>query len=82
MKIGSIASNPNKLRLMEVLLKGETNKERIARKMRLPENTIESVLNDLIAEGFVTFSGNVYKITEDGKKALKSLKEDVGGNRK
>ncbi|MEM2727018.1 MAG: winged helix-turn-helix domain-containing protein [Archaeoglobaceae archaeon] len=82
MNIGSIASNPNKLRVMEVLLKGEVNKEVIYKKMRLPASTIEGILNELMAEGFIALSGNVYKITEEGKKALKSLKEDAGGKRK
>ncbi|MCS7130946.1 MAG: hypothetical protein NZ872_05960 [Archaeoglobaceae archaeon] len=82
MKIGSIASNPNKLRLMEFLLKGEKSRDVIAKKMRLPDSTIESILNDLISEGFISKAGKIYKITEEGEKALKSLKGDVGGKRR
>lgn len=82
MKIGSLASNPNKLRVLEFLLKGDMNKEGIAKKIRIQKNTIDSILSELVAEGFVTLSGSVYKITEEGKKALKSLKEDAGGKRR
>jgi predicted transcriptional regulator len=82
MKAGSLASNPNKSRLMEVLLKGEMNGDELLRKIRLPQKTVESLLSELLSEGFVTLSGNVYRITEDGKKALKSLKEDAGGKRR
>lgn len=82
MKIGSIASNPNKLRLMEVLQKGEMTKEGIAKKMRLPLNTLEHILSEMIEEGFVSTTGNNYRLTEEGEKTLKSMKEDVGGKRK
>lgn len=82
MKAGSLASNPNKPRLMEVLLKGEMNEEELLRKTRLPAKTIESLLRELIEEGFVIRSGNAYKITEEGKRALKSLREDAGGKRR
>ncbi|MDI9611313.1 MAG: winged helix-turn-helix domain-containing protein [Archaeoglobaceae archaeon] len=82
MKLGSLASNPNKLRVMEILLKGETSKEGIAKKIRLPDSTIDSILKELTAEGLASTTGNVYKITEEGKKALKSLKGDVGGKRR
>lgn len=82
MKIGSIASNPNKLRLMEVLQKGETTKEGIAKKTRLPLSTLEGILSELIQEGLVlTIDGN-YRLTEEGEKTLKSMKEDVGGKRR
>ncbi|MEM0303406.1 MAG: winged helix-turn-helix domain-containing protein [Archaeoglobaceae archaeon] len=82
MKIGSIASNPNKLRLMEVLQKGETTKEGIAKKIRLPLNTLEGILTELIDDGLVSTISNNYRLTEEGEKTLKSMKEDVRGKRK
>lgn len=82
MKAGSLASNPNKLRLMEVLLKGDMNEEELLKKIRLPAKTIESLLGELIEEGLVVLSENVYRMTEEGKRALKSLREDAGGKRK
>ncbi len=82
MKAGSLASNLNKSRLMEVLLKGDMDEEELLRKIRLPQKTVESLLDELLSEGFVTLSENVYRITEDGKKALKSLKKDAGGKRR
>lgn len=82
MKLGSLASNPNKIRLMEILLKGESEKEEIAKKMRLPPKTVETILSELVSEGFVKISESGYKITEEGERALKSLKEDAGGKRR
>jgi DNA-binding transcriptional regulator LsrR (DeoR family) len=82
MKEGWLASNPNKVRLLELILKGAIEREEIAKKIRLPRPTIDSLMNELISDGFVKLNGNVYEITEEGEKALKSLKEDVGGKRK
>lgn len=82
MKLGSLASNPNKLRLMEILLKGEASKGEISKKMRVPEGNVEGILSELLSEGLISLTGNVYRITEEGKKALKSLKGDVGRKRR
>jgi len=69
MKEGWLASNPNKVRLLELILKGAIEREEIAKKVRLPRPTIDSLMNELISDGFVKLNGNVYEITEEGEKA-------------
>ncbi len=74
MKLGSIASNPNKLRIMNLLAKKEMSLERIVKAVRMPRNAVEAIMSELIKDGFVEESNGVYAITESGMKALKNLR--------
>ncbi len=74
MKPGSIASNPNKLKIMNLLLKKSMNLEKIAKSMRMPVVAVSGLLSELVSEGFVEEKNGVYEVTKLGEKALKSLK--------
>jgi len=74
MKAGSIASNPNKLKIMNLLAKKELNIERIVKVTRMPETSVRSLIEELLKEGFLREKDGMYAVTEDGKKALRTLK--------
>ncbi|MBO8179632.1 MAG: hypothetical protein H0Z19_04015 [Archaeoglobus sp.] len=74
MKAGSLASNPNKLKIMNLLIKRELTKEKIVKSTRMPGNLVNGLLDELVKDGFVEEKEGVYSATEEGKKALKSLK--------
>ncbi len=74
MKAGSIASNPNKIKIMNLLVKKELSIDRIVKATRLPVRSVKSLVEELIKEGFVEEKEGIYSATEEGKKALKSLK--------
>ncbi len=74
MKIGSIASNPNKIRIMNLLLKKEMSLKQIAKSTRMPEISLKTIIDELVKDGFVESTDKGYIITESGKKALKSIK--------
>lgn len=74
MKIGSLASNPNKLKIMNLLAKRELTREKIAKSTRMPGNLVSGILDELVRDGFVEEKEGIYTATEEGKKALKSLK--------
>lgn len=82
MKVGSLASNPNKIRILTLLARKSIKKEEIAKKSRLPLQTVENLLLELTAENFICKEGELYGITENGEKALRTLHEDTGGKRK
>ncbi len=73
MKLGA-AAQPRKLRIMRMLMKGEMSADGVARSVRMPKQVVESLLRDLVRDGLVAEEGGVYRITEDGEKALKSLR--------
>ena len=73
-KIGSAISNPNKIKILEILMKRDADLSRISKLMRMPEISTSKLVKDLVDNGFVLESEGVFKITEEGKKALKSLK--------
>ncbi|MFN3384780.1 MAG: winged helix-turn-helix domain-containing protein [Archaeoglobaceae archaeon] len=82
MEIGSLATNPNKVRLIEIIAKKEQKIEEIAKRARIPTQTVQSLLNELVDGGFVLKDGEVYKVSGKGIRAIKEIKEDVGGKRR
>jgi len=74
MKAGSIASNPNKLRIMNLLIKKELNVDGIAKSTRLPPNLVKGLVGELLKEGFIGEKEGLYFATDEGKKAMKTLK--------
>jgi len=74
MKAGSIASNPTKLRIMKILAKKDLDLHGISKATRLPEIPVKGIMDELVKDGFVKDEGGVYRITEEGIKALKTLK--------
>lgn len=74
MKAGSIASNPNKLKIMNLLAKKDLSLERIVKATRLPQISVKSIMDELVKDGFVEEKDGIYSATEEGKKALKTLK--------
>ncbi len=82
MDIGSLVTNPNMVRLIEVIAKRGKRIEEIAKKTRIPPQTVEGLLKELIDGGFVLKDGEVYKVSEKGIKAIKEIREDAGGKRR
>jgi len=78
MKSGSIATNPNKMKLIQMIAKKEQSLENLAKKTRIPIGTARDLLEELVSEGLVLKDGEVYKLSEKGKKAVKEI-GDVGG---
>lgn len=74
MKLGSLASNPNKVRILNLVLKKELTLDSIAKAVRVPKIALTSLLNEMVKDGFIEEKEGVYRITEEGKKALKNLK--------
>ncbi len=74
MKAGSIASNPGKLKIMNLLAKKELDAGRIAKNTRIPLNIVKGLLDELEKDGLVEQEEGSYRATEEGIKALKSLK--------
>jgi predicted transcriptional regulator len=74
MKAGAAASNPNKLRILNVLMKRELSVKAISKSVRMPEIAVTSLINELVKDGFVEESEGVFRITEEGKKALRDLR--------
>ena len=74
MKAGSIASNPGKLKIMNLLVKKELEAERIAKSTRMPLNVVSGLLEELERDGFIKREEGRYRATEEGIKALKTLK--------
>ncbi len=73
-KIGSAISNPNKIRLLEILMKREIEVSRAAKLMRMPEISVSKLVEELMSDGLVSEKEGLLSITDDGKKVLKSLK--------
>ncbi len=74
MKAGSIASNPTKLKIMKILAKKDLDLRGISKTTRLPEVSIKGIVSELVKDGFVEDEDGVYRATEEGIKALKTLK--------
>ncbi|MEM0203800.1 MAG: winged helix-turn-helix domain-containing protein [Archaeoglobaceae archaeon] len=82
MDIGSLATNPNKVKLIETIAKKGQKIEEIAKRTRIPAQTVQNLLSELVDEGFVSKDGEIYRISEKGLKAIKEIREDAGGKRK
>lgn len=82
MELGSLATNPNKLRLIEIVAKKNQKIEEIAKKTRIPVQIVRILLEELVNEGFVSKEGEVYRISKNGVKAIKEIGENAGGKRK
>ncbi len=68
---GSIISNPNKIRILNSIKRKKSDIKSISKSVRLPEKILESLLRELIKDGFVEEREGMYGITEEGLKALK-----------
>lgn len=82
MEVGSLASNPNKIRLVEIIAKKDQKIDEIAKKVRIPSQTLKNLLNELLNDGLVSREGEVYRISEKGIRAIKEIREDAGGKRR
>ncbi|MCS7119411.1 MAG: winged helix-turn-helix domain-containing protein [Archaeoglobaceae archaeon] len=82
MKAGSLASNQNKIKLIEIIAKKELNAGEIAKKARIPLRMTLSLMDELLNEGLVLRNGDFYKISKKGEKAIKEIRGDVRGNRR
>ena len=72
--VGHLTSNPNKIRIVEVLKSKEVSKEAIAKSTRIPLKMLERILNELIKDGIVEEKDGIYKLTELGFSVIKDLK--------
>jgi len=74
MNAGSIASNPTKLKILNLLAKKELELDKMAKNIRIPLKVMKGLVEELERDGFVERVDKVCRITEKGIKALKSLK--------
>ncbi len=72
--VGHVMSNPNKVRVLEVLRKREkADLKEISKLTRIPEVMLKGIMNDLERDGFVREEGGVYKITPEGVEVLMKI---------
>ncbi len=72
--VGHLTSNPNKLRIVDLLKSKEVNEETIAKSTRIPTKMLKKLLEELRDDGIIEEKDGVYKLTELGFSVVKDLK--------
>ncbi|RLI79969.1 hypothetical protein DRP05_01955 [Archaeoglobales archaeon] len=72
--VGHLTSNPNKIRIVDLLKSKEVSKESIAKSTRIPLKMLERLLNELKKDGIIEEEEGIYKLTELGFDVIKDLK--------
>ncbi|HDD36492.1 MAG: Rrf2 family transcriptional regulator [Archaeoglobaceae archaeon] len=72
--VGHLTSNPNKLRIVDLLKSKEVNEETIAKSTRIPTKMLKKLLEELKDDGIIEEKDGVYKLTELGFSVVKDLK--------
>ncbi|MFO7967099.1 MAG: winged helix-turn-helix domain-containing protein [Archaeoglobaceae archaeon] len=72
---GHITSNPNKVKILEVLnRKKEADLKAIAKSTRIPEKILVTVVDDLKNDEVIQEEGDNLKLTEKGTKLLTDIR--------
>lgn len=72
---GHITSNPNKLKILEVLhRKKEADLKAIAKSTRVPEKILTTVVDELKEDEVIQETGDKLTLTEKGTKILTDIK--------
>ena len=70
-EVGTISSNPIKMRVLELLKKrNEVDIRMISKSIRIPEFLLKPILNDLKREGFIIEENGLFKLSSRGLNVL------------
>ncbi|RLI85178.1 MAG: hypothetical protein DRO98_07410 [Archaeoglobales archaeon] len=72
--IGHITSNPNKIKVLEVLNKKNSDVKALSKATRIPPKMLERIIKELKADGVIEEKNGQLRITEKGFKAITSLR--------
>ncbi len=73
--VGFVTSNPNKVRVLEVIRKrGKTTMKEVSKFTRIPEVMLRGVLEELKREGFVSEEEGLLKLTPAGFEVLEKMR--------
>ncbi len=73
--VGFVTSNPNKVRVLEVIRKrGKTTMKEVSKSTRIPEVMLRGVLEELKREGFVSEEEGLLKLTPAGLEVLEKMR--------
>ena len=72
--VGHLTSNPNKVRVVDLLKSREANIKEISKSTRIPTKMLDRLLKELINDGIVEEKDEIYRLTELGFEVLKNLK--------
>lgn len=72
--IGHLTSNPNKIRIVDLLKSKEVSKKSISKSTRIPLKMLEKLLSELVSDGIIEEKDGVYRLTDLGFDVIKNLK--------
>ena len=72
--IGHITSNPNKIKVLDVLSKKSADIRVLSKTTRIPLKMLERIIEELEADGVIEEENGQLRITEKGFKAITSLR--------
>ncbi|RLI84370.1 hypothetical protein DRP07_01330 [Archaeoglobales archaeon] len=72
--IGHVTSNSNKVKIIEILHRKESNSKAISKSMRVPDRVVKGLLDELVEDGIVEANEGIYKLTDLGKQIFGEVK--------
>ncbi|MBO8182589.1 MAG: hypothetical protein H0Z28_07325 [Archaeoglobus sp.] len=72
--IGHVTSNSNKVKIIEILHRKQSNPKNISKNMRVPERVVKGLLDELAADGIVEEHESEFKLTDLGKQIFAEVK--------
>ena len=72
--VGHVTSNSNKVKIIEILHRKQSNPKTISKNMRMPERVVKGLLDELIADGIVEESEGNFRLTDLGKQIFGEVK--------
>ncbi len=73
--VGFVTSNPNKVRVLEVIRKrGKATMKDVSKSTRIPEVMLKGVLEELKREGFVSEEEGLLRLTPSGFEVLEKMR--------
>ncbi len=73
--VGSITSNPTKVRILELLKKRKkADSKTIAKFTRIPEVMLRGVVEELKRDGFIVEEDGVFSLSSSGLEVLMKIK--------
>jgi|Deesub1362A_J573_1020465.scaffolds.fasta_scaffold00104_45 predicted transcriptional regulator len=72
--VGHIASNNNKIKVLDILKSREGDLNLISKHSRIPEKVLSRIMNELVNDGVVDNRDGIYILTELGKEIINDVK--------
>jgi predicted transcriptional regulator len=72
--IGRITSNPNKIKVLEIIKRAEVDEKTISKFTRVPEKVLRKVIEELKSDGIIEEKNEELCLTELGHKILAGVK--------